>query len=301
MAATDYRKPQDQLIYDLIEESNPGFKAAYPLGSLQFTNMTAITVDSADPYKRDTQVVCSGKTGSGVTGRVTVKYRRINLSTMFKNMSVVLTDWLPSNITILPRATWTASLAAKYGLSVVDADWNATYGGMTVNAVQPTLSVNSLCYTGGITGIVWKRGKQPMSNMIPDNKQVLVGRLYPGGNDFSNQSRKPVGEWQLYGLDASEIKSTIEGFAASTAVAVNDASAPVVALLNWLKANSGKTNWSTADSSVDGGIGGLTWYRYSLPSVSVPEGNTSRFNRALVIQSTSSSWFSGKLILHYNA
>lgn len=304
MAVTDYRKPSTQLIYDLIEESNPGFKAQYPLDSLQFISVTNVAVDGADPHQNDTQVTCTGVPGSGIIGRVTVKYRRINLTTLFRSVSLILSTYV-AGTDPLSRAGWIAEVNARFGVSVQDSDFTAgTYGQLTSGTVYtiPVIST-SLCYKGSLSQLQWLRGKRPMSDMFPTQlSKSLLGRFFPGGNDFTTPGRKPVGQWQLYGIDGTGAKATanMESWPASFVLPVGAVAANYAAMITWLNANSGRSDWSTADSATPGGLGGTTWYRYTLPHAAVPEANVERFNRCIVFQSVAGSWFGGKLILHYN-
>lgn len=300
---SDLRKAQRQLLYDLIEETNPGFQALFPLAQLDFGTPSASAVVLGDPYKRDTQVVVSAKAGSGFMGSKTIRYRRIDLSFVFRNMTAQLTDWYSAAATALPKAAWIAALNAKYGLLLLESDipvsnigalpWNTVYG-MTIDAT-------CLCYkaTAGVN-LQWLKGKRPMLDMIPDAKQVLVGRAFPAGNDFTDPNRKPVGEWETFGLDASELKTTLEALAASQVIAVGSTIPAVNAVLNFLAGNSGRDYFSNKASTVKGGLGGLTWYKYTIPNAGVPEANSQRFNRVIVIQGIAGSWFSGKILLHYN-
>lgn len=298
---SDLRKSQRQLLYDLIEESNPGFQTQFPLDKLDFGTPSAITVDPTDPYKRDTQVAVSAKANSGFMGNKTVRYRRIDIGVLFRNMTMQVN--LYDTKTSLLKADWIPALNFKYGLSLVPDDIPASNIGNLPGTGSYGMSIvaTSLCYKATVAvQLQWIPGKRPMLDMIPDAKQVLVGRSFPVSNDFSDPTRKPIGEWETYGIDASELKTTLEALAASTVVAADSAVPAVTTLINWLKYNSGKDYFTNKDSTVKGGLGGLTWYKYTLPNASVPEANSARFNRVIVIQGVAGSWFSGKILLHYN-
>lgn len=297
MAASDLRKAQQQLLYDLIEESNPGFKAQFPLDKIDFSAPVAKTPAVGDPYKRDTTVTVTAKAGSGFVGTRTISYRRIDCTVLFRNVLAQINIFGGVGATALPKSVWVAEINRRYGLATIEADWQSVTN--LPSTTTYTLSVVGLCYKGTIT-VQWLPGKRPITDLIPDAKQVLVGRTYPAGNDFSNPSRKPIGEFELYGLDASDLKATLEALAASTVMAAGSTVGAVTLLVSWLNANSGKDYFSNADSAVKGGLCGLTWYKYTIPSVSVPEANSTRFTRVIVIQGVAGSWFSGKILLHYN-
>lgn len=67
-APTDYHADQIDILYDLIEKSNPGFKAAYPKGTLLFGTPAIVALVPSDPYKTDTSIKITGAPGSGKLG-----------------------------------------------------------------------------------------------------------------------------------------------------------------------------------------------------------------------------------------
>lgn len=295
-APTDYHADQIDILYDLIEKSNPGFKTAYPKGSILFAVPAIVALVPTDPYKTDTSIKISPAPGSGFVGSQTVRYRRIDLSVIFKHMTLKMNDY--SATTTLAVATWKASFIQKFGLKIPAADISNSTGLTSGTLTNINIAATSLCYKGTVQ-LTWTVGPRPFSAIITDANRALVGRLYPGGNDFSG-ARKPQGEFQVYCQDASVIGATIESYAAVSNVVVGENAAIVQTLLNWLNASTGRTNWSTAASTTNGGIGGISWYKYTIPSASVPEANSAKYNRCLVIQGVAGSWFGGKIIIHYN-
>jgi hypothetical protein len=295
-APTDYHADQIDILYDLIEKSNPGFKAQYPKGKLLFGVPSTVALVPSDPYKTDTSILISPAPGSGVVGSQTVRYRRIDVGVIFKHMTLKMSDY--SVTTTLAVATWKASFIKKFGVSIPAAD--ITNSAVLTSGVLTNINIatTSLCYKGTVQ-LTWTVGARPFPSFITDANRALVGRLYPGGNDFSG-ARKPQGEFQAYCQDASAIGATIEAYAAVFNVGAGDNTAATKSLIDWLNSTTGRTNWSTAASTTDGGIGGITWYRYTIPSAPVPEANSAKYNRCLVIQGVAGSWFGGKIIIHYN-
>lgn len=292
---TDYRKPQAELIYDLIEKSNPGFKEIFPIGSVTFGAPTNITVDSADPFKNDTSVVVTPTSASGAIGKATVKYRRVDLSKAFKGMTMQLIKYYTASV--VPSTVWLPWFAEQYGFSLVASDLTGTPNIVTGSSTTQTIRTTSLCYKGSFT-VGWTLGKRPLSDLITDANRALVGRLYPGGNDFTTPGRKPQGEFLVYCQDASALTSLLEAFTSGSTPASDNPL--VVALVNWLLANTQRTDWNTGSATVGtGGLVGSNWYKYSLPNAAIPEANSTKFNRCLVIQGWAQSWFAGKLIIHY--
>lgn len=294
--ATDYKADQIDILYDLVEASNPGFKTQFPKGTIQFGTPAVISVQPGDLYKNDTSILISAAPGSSALGQQTVKYRRIDLSTIYRGMKLTLNDYVASGT--LPVATWKASFVQKYGIKIPASDIANTAALTSGTLTNINVAAASQCYKGTVQ-LTWTVGPRPFTSLITDANRALAARLYPGGNDFTTPGRKPQGEFLAYCQDASSIGSTIEAYAAVFNVTAGDNSAAVQALIGWLNSNTSRTNWSSLASTTDGGIGGLTWYKYTIPSGSVPEANTAKYNRCLVIQGVAGSWFAGKIIIHY--
>lgn len=291
---TDTRQAQTTMLYDLIEKSNPGFKVSYPVGSVVFGVPSAIAIKPEDPYKNDTTVRVTPAPGTTGFGGINVNYRRVDLSVRFKGMSLKITNWQSSNN--MTSAVWVPFVAEKYGISVTTDDITAAGVNNNTN-VQMAVKATSLCYKGTVT-VNWSKTLQPLNLIITDANKALTGRLYPGGNDFTTPGRKPQGELQVYCQDASSIAAILETMPASVNPVAG--SSYVQALVEFLLANTSRTDWSTAASSVSGGLLGIVWYKYTIPNATIPEANSGKYNRCIVIQAAAGSWFAGKLIIHYN-
>lgn len=292
---TDYKLSSTDLLYKLIEYSNPGFTAQFPKGTIQFSAPTSVSVVAGDAYNTDTTVTVSSAPGAGKIGNQTIRYRRIDMTTIFKSMVIKLTDY--SAGTTLAEAVWKGSFRSQYGINIVDADFTNTgaiNGGNTTIAIKAT----SLCYKGSFV-LNWVSGKRLITSIITDANRALVGRLYPGGNDFTTAGRKPQGEFLVYCQDASSLKTLLEALASSSAPSSTDST--VTQVVNFLLANTSRTDWNTGTVTESGGITGVIWYKYTLPNVAIPEGNSAKYTRCIVIQSGANSWFAGKIIIHYNA
>lgn len=302
---TNYQTPQLEMLYDLIEKSNPGFKEQYPLGTVTFGQPTVVAVNKNDYYENDTSILVQPVSGKGF-GSQTVRYRRIDVGVLFTGIAIALNDYSPQ-AGFLANATWKASFLAKYRLSLTTADLNST-NNMTAGVSFPVPILPScLCYRGQFN-MTWTQGKRSIREFITDANRALAIRAYPGGNDFTTPGRKPIGEFQLYVMDISTYGPLMNAFGSvfgspfNTASQFNGSSSSSFdQIIAWLNANSGRTNWSKQSHTVEGGLSGLQWYTYnsSLPNAAIPEANSAKFNCCTVIQSLPTSWFSGKLILHY--
>jgi len=292
---TDTRQAQTTMLYDLIEKSNPGFKVSYPVGSVVFGVPSAITVNPEDPYKNDTTVRVTPAPGTTGFGVVSVNYRRIDLVKRFKGMTVKLTNYQVASS--IAASIWVPWLAEKYGLSVTPDDLTAQFSIGSGSNTTMTMKAGCLCYKGAVQ-VYWTKSLPPLNALLTGANKALTGRLYPGGNDFTTPGRKPQGELQVYCQDASSIAAILETMPASVNPVAG--SSYVQALVEFLLANTSRTDWSTAASSVSGGLLGITWYKYTIPNAAIPEANSGKYNRCIVIQAAAGSWFAGKLIIHYN-
>lgn len=294
---TDYKADQIDILYNLVEASNPGFKALYPKGTIQFGAPSVIAVQPGDPYKNDTSMVISPAPGSSALGKQTVFYRRIDLSTVFRNMKLTLSDYVASGT--LPVATWKASFVTKYGIVIPASDISNTAALTSGVATTMSAATTCQCYKGSVS-LTWTVGVRPFTNLVTDANRALVGRLYPGGNDFTTPGRKPQGEFLVFCQDASALKTSLEAFTSGGVPLATDPL--VVALVNFLLNSTTRTDWNAGSAAAaPGGITGLNWYKYSLPNATIPEANSAKYTRCIVIQSLAGSWFAGKIIIHYNA
>lgn len=294
---SDLRKPQRELLYDLIERSNPGFKAKFPLSVLKFGTPSAIPVNGNDRFKNDTQIVVSSSDAAIAMGTVTVRYRRIEMATLF-NGAFIFLDEYDGVSQSLTAAQWRQMVNDKYGLSTEYDDWGTGIVSLPAGSkYSTTMATTSKCYRGSYT-IQYVPGKRKMEHLLAGKKN-LAGRTWPTDNDFS----KPKGSQIAYGLDFSPIKDTgMNAFTSPQGMPTNqNGTNPIFnAIINFLNANTDRKNWSDKGITVDGGITGNTWTRLSLPNALVPEANSKDFNMCVVMSGHPSAWFQGNLIFHYN-
>lgn len=301
---TDYRKPTSELIFDLIEESNPGFKSKYDITKLTLGTPSAITVDPQDPYKRDTQIVVSGAAGSNIIGKQTIQYRRINVRTLMNGMAVVVSYAYEPSLIQVP-AKWRAEVNRILGVNIPASAWSSTFNisrwdnwtpGMGANYTLQMVA-NDLCYYStpgiGYTYVQTKRKAADLFGATP----VLAGRLWPGGNDFGAGS-KPRGEFLAYGMDFSEIPN-LNMVAGPVTVPVGGSNAITEAIIAKLKAQSPEYNWSNLAATTQGGILASVWTRVALPNAAVPEANPD-YKYCWYIPAPTGAWWTGKLIFHFN-
>jgi len=293
---TDLRVPQDQLIHLLIDEGNPGFKDKFDVGDYTLDQVTAITPASGD--FRDTSVRCRVTNPNKGIGTITLKYRRIDLSKILRNITVKLNNYTAT--TQLTAAECAGELNRLYGLSLLPADsqsavWNA-------GSSNPWYSIaTSLCYKGNFT-FQWTRGKRQLDDAIVANNggsHDLNGRLWQGGNTFGGD-RKTQGDYLTYGMDLSAVASTINALAASGSLATGNAS--LTAIVAEMNNQFGSTMFDASQAhSVQGGMGGLAFTKLTtLPNASYPLANNAKYSKVLLLTAQATSWFQGTMYLHYN-
>lgn len=294
-APTNYKADQIDILYDLIEKSNPGFKAQYPKGTVQFETPVSVAVIPTDPYKTDTSIVVSPAPGSTALGRQTIRYRRINLPVIFNQMSLTLADY--SATTTLPVATWKASFVKKYGLNIPAADIVNTAALASGTATTMAIVAGSLCYKGSVS-LTWTNGPRQLADLITDSNRALVGRSYPAGNDFL-EGMKRLGEFLVYAQDFSAVAAALDTVPATWTAPVGQNTASFLQVIAELNRLCPSVSWSNQIHTVEGGTTSLLWYRYLLPNAAVPEAKSDQFTSLVMIPALPGSWWRGNLYLHY--
>jgi hypothetical protein len=300
---TDYRKPTDQLVFDLIEESNPGFKTQYDVSMLLLGTPVAFAAAAGDPYKRDTKVMVSGKPGSGIVGKREITYRRINIKTLMNGMPCIVSQVYEPSLQQAP-AKWRAEVnrilgvnipAASWSTNITISRWDGWVPGMGQNYTV-TMGATDLCYYGAI-GYTFVQLKRTATDLL-GKEPVVNGRLWPGGNNFGEGS-KPRGEFLAYGMDFSEINN-LAMVAGPVTINVGANNFVTDAILARLQAQSPEYNWANLHHTTPGGILGTVWTRVALPNAAVPEANPAYKYCWYIPAPTAGSWWVGKLIFHFN-
>lgn len=291
MVPYQYNKPQIDLLYKLIAESNPG--VVYPIipENAKIGKPEAIAVMPGTIA--NTRIPISGQ--GPYMASVRVNYRRINLTELFKGVTISFDTWTGSNY--LSGVTLREYLNKAYGLALTATeipDGAVWVGGR--NALN--IAASSLCYTGSVSWI-WTNGRREIGAVL--TKPDVDGRLFPGGNVFGG-SRKPQGEYVCYDLDFDSVKVTsfVNILPASWPSWVSAASwaAP---LFNFLQTKVSPLFDISKPHTEVGGIEGAPGVHIALPSALVPEANSAKYNRAVVLTALPGSWWQGKIIFHYNA
>lgn len=280
----------------LINTSNPGLKV--PLTTAMLRSLVPTAVTPGTGQIQDTSLVLlslPGNVGQYI-GKQTVYYRRINLTNLYRSMTLTLDNYIGS--TTMTAAQFCQYFNAKYGTELVTTDFtNTSFASGTSYTVS--IVATSLCYEGSFT-FKWTQGVPYMTQVITN--QVLTGKLYPGGNTFGG-SRKPQADVLSYGLDCSGIRTQLLALPSSvtpTPTNWQTANSNYSQILGFLKQNLPNLNLSGVDSATQGGLANLVLTRYTLPSASSPAANSNKFAYVTQIAAAAGSWFQGTFYLHFN-
>lgn len=283
-----YAKAQTDVLFTLINESNPGLVEARDLQNSLLGNISARTPGAGEI--QDTVVSIYATPQSFYVGKRVLTYRRIDLGKFFQNTVVEIDTWYPGNLT---PALFVAEVNKRYGIALTTADIPNEPRGNAAFVQQMYITAGSLLYKG-MFSFRWNMGKRT----IPE----ILGSTRPAGLkwDVGYVEGKPIGTLVGYGVDYTGQLATINQLATST-VLNSTINSFVRALVNKFNAYTGLNLDLAKDHTVQGGLQGLTITKVTIPSDNAIEANGAKFNRVLVISALPTSWFCGKFLLHYNA
>lgn len=285
-----YEQPQLTTFLNLINESNGVLAVPITVSMIRALTPTAITPGTGQI--QDTSVRLMARPGQPYFGSQTVFYRRINLSTFFRGLSPVKLPLFTGSTTAITAAQLVAALNSLYGLALVSTDLTGTtYGTGTVTV---TIAATSLCYEGSFT-LSWTPAKQQIA---------LAFAAAANGDVLNGKILVPTGQTLTYGLDCTLIDTQLKGLAASQVVTTANwqtAGSAYAAILGFLQQYLPNVGFNANADGTQGGLGGSTLTRYTLPSASVPGANSAKFTGLTTITPASGTpWYAGSLYLHYN-
>lgn len=293
-ADTDYRKPETQLLRELVIRANPDAASTLDSGQVVYETPTAIQYVRGDE-SNTTIVAKAAPNALDVVGRQTLRYRRIDLSKLFRYQTIELTRY--SNSNTLPWAEVQELLLKQHGINISTDTFTAA--SLTANTVATfTAKATSLCYIGSIQ-VVWRKGRREISEMF--TTATLDGRAWPEGLIDFDDTYKPQGEYIVYDTDFTDTMAA-QFNSWNNGTLTSNASGQIDVLVAALKYVAPHINWNSNDYSVDnvGGLQKLLFNRYALPNAAVPEANSGLFNRVAVLTPTvADAWFHGRLLFHY--
>lgn len=304
-----YLKPSKDEVYDLINQANPGL--GFVVSPLNVAlSLPAVATVSGQP-NLNTKISLSAVQGGDFMGRKDVFYRRRNLTSLFRAVTVQIDLYrAPVSAGAVAYTVYQLLpyLNAKYGMSLTTddvTDANIIYGttlegGFNTTTVTVTAKATSLGYTGTFA-LKWKSAPQDLATMIGVSE--LGGRLYPGGNDFT--AHKNIINFMGYGTDWTTFLTQYPwiGFPTSNSLATTNGgnnsiwANQMLAELNRQYGTTFPTNLGGSTLLVKAAV------QYTLPNPLVPEANSRYFNRVLVvdIQDTQADAIGvGRFYHHFN-
>ena len=308
-----YPKQSKSMVLDLIRASNPSLPVELTADNCDFSDPNTIATPSGSIVNTEVTVVPFYT--AGYIGKKKFQYRRVELSTLFRGVVPVISLWTSAGPNATPFTIYQLLdvLNKKYGLSLTQDDvsdgkfpvGNTTtpgYIGTRTSVVAVYAKPTSLGFTGSFT-FRWVYTKRTLDNLLQVDD--IPGRLYPGGNDFSG-SHAEVLNSQAYYLDFSDFQAALTGAAFNGTNTIGAASVlsqqqSVISYLNQYAGSSftiDDVNKDTPNS-----LFGATCALYNLPNSSVPEANSTSYNRCVVITPSPShplANLAGELIIHFN-
>jgi hypothetical protein len=313
-----YTKPSKLMVYDLINEANPGLTTPVTVDNVKLGIPTVIP--NAQSNSQNTRIMLSGTTTGEYINKFEVKYTRIDLALLLRSQLIEINKFSPKADTTLNAFLLSALLPdinAKYGLNFemgvdvnevqiprgtqVDGKWTST--------TTVTIAGGSLGYVGTFR-IKWTQAPQDLEGMITTKE--LQGRLFPGGNDFTGV-HKEIMDSVSYGFDFS---STLYKWVAYNGAAINDmllgfSGSPSPAWTSFVNEALGIVNATfgtnykcTLNSngylSTPGEFSGMRFSAVYIPGNGAPAANKS-FTHVMVIKIPADCpWATGTLYLHIN-
>lgn len=303
-----YTQPPKELLLSLIREANPNLPLPLDPNKINFGKPKTIPLIPGSPV--NTELVLSVKGNSGYVRKVTVKYTKISLDTLFRGLGAEVHKYTAASPGAYPFTMYQLlkEINLRFGLNLTEDDVDNAWFPYQSDKYYPDkrssqavlkAKPDSLIWTGQTT-IRWVSDLQSIADMIL--KQELPGRTFPGGK--STASTRYVLDCATYDADFSEFTDVMENtWLTNAPFGIDNATIryshdKVLAAINQV---TGKV-YSYEAPPAPFGIGGITAVRYALPNPAIPEANSKDFNRVLVFNyPVDATWGVGRLLLHYNA
>lgn len=311
-----YKKVAKALVYDLINEANPTLSK--PVTELNARLGVPAVIASAVFPAANTTIKLSPMPGTAdYIGSQTVKYRRLDLTRMFRGITATVVKYAPKSVGAAAGTVMFTvyellnDINKLYGLKLTEDDINTgnivrgstQEGGQYTTTVTVTTKATSLGFVGSFA-LKWINTPQSIADMITNTD--LDGRVFPGGNVFDENHKKIISSLS-YGADFSaEMAALVTGPFGRQGINWNSwANYYNNYLLAKMRQVTGMPEWKyTANGDYRVGVGdisGMTHALYALPSTVYPEGNGRFYNLVLVIYIPEDcTWATGEFIMHFN-
>lgn len=317
-----YNDPVRKEVYDLINEANPTLTTAVSATNC-LLGTPVIIPGAIYPASNTTIVVTPAGGSTDFVGRKPLKYRRRDLTKLFRGISVRVAKYASKGMDSAAGVVFTvheliADINRLYGLNLSGDDLendnivrgSTLEGGVYTTTVVVTVKPASLGYVGSFS-LKWVNAKQQLNEMITVTD--LPGRLWPGGNIFDG-NHKPIYNSATYGADISSSNwwTYHAGYNGNAfdRMLIPSAAAPWGSIMRnkiipLIKQITGDEKWkfdTTSNYTTEAGqLNGMDFAVYELPSTKYPQGNERFFTWVMVIYIPEDCpWACGELVLHYN-
>jgi hypothetical protein len=313
-----YNKVAKALVYDLINEANPTLSK--PVTELNARLGVPAAIANAVFPAANTTIKLSPVPGTAdYIGSQTVKYRRLDLSRMFRGINATVVKYAPKSVGAAAGTVMFTvyellnDINKLYGLKLTEDDLtNANIvrgstqeGGQYTTTITVSVKATSLGFVGSFA-LKWINTPQSIADMITNTD--LDGRLFPGGNVFDG-SHKPICDSVSFGVDCTaDLLASLVNTAAFGRQGINwntwgNIYPNVICPL--LRRITGNQKWRfTSNGSYttfDGELMGWTHALYQLPNAAFPEGNSRFYGWVMVLFAPDDcTWATGAFVLHFN-
>lgn len=316
-----YSKPAIEQLVDLINEANPDLP--FPINSVdyEFSNPQSVTVTEEEPT--NTRILVIAKPSAPYIGSIDLRYNRINLVNLFRNIEPEFIHWVENRGTsdndsinlreLLP------TFGKKYGIAVDSGLFSnrvlTKSTGVYGNRFPIYADTHSLLYIGSVY-IRWLVGEDDVSYRlsVPD----LAGRQYPGGNDFSQEDRKAYLTDLTFDKDYTTLVQSSYYYDRDLNTVIGSINNDVNSVLNDLvddlrpafEARVGRPLHESdgryhpsyfLNYGENWGLKSLPFVATDLPNASYPGANSDLYNRCFIIEIPENCpWGAGYLYFHFN-
>lgn len=281
-----YGTTPSQLVLDLIKAANPALPFALTTTNCKLGIPAAIT-PAADGIQ-DTSVRVFPIDRTVYATGITVQYRRIDLAVLFRNMALTIETYNAG--TSIPASQLVSEFNSKYGTQLTTDELSQpTYA---FGSISVTVNGTSKAYKGTFN-LTLTKAKQNLSALLAEGP-LTDTLLWP--NQQAVVANKPQGEFALYGIDFSGDRATLNALSSGAALPAGGNFAGILSRLNRLYG----CKLALTDPTKAQGLLGLIATRFTLPHASVPFANSANYNTVLAISAKADSWFTGRILMHYN-
>lgn len=304
-----FNKPSADLVYDLINQANP--QLVKPVTTVNTKLGAPAAIANPGLNKLNTSIVVAAVPGGDYIGRKTVNYRRIDLASLTRGVTIGIERYSANqNNASAGAVVYTVYqllpfINQRYGLNLTQDDINdgnilrgsTQANGMYTTTVTVTAKATSLGYVGSFA-LKWTGAAQDISLMLAITE--LPARQFPGGNDFTDNHT--VLNALTYGYDWTTIFSANPWYQypagnPTANIAINTTMGAVLAYIN---STYGLNLAVTFRFDTEYG----SFEIVTLPSAKYPELNAEYYNRCLVFTPTSAAakaqLGAGVMQMHYN-